>query len=345
MPTSDPIRRREQNRDNQKKYRVRQSQQLADLRTAYEVQSTQLCNAERDVEDLQRKNADALRMVAQLRAINSGLLAQISALPDITRSFQVDSDPAVAEDALFAATCNEQINNVLAEAHFEKQPQMSTSLNIVGPMRVNGRSYSGLETHPCPQVGPELSFASHMNHRSEFIAPFVISGASYTPQDESWATITELGQTVLPTAQDAQLEWSHGCEDSSTNDEDAQIPRSTDLNGTNSELYGRDHTNDVWPAPCEHDVPPAHSSQALVDHSNLPCNARSEADVPSDILHDDLLSLEARIIADLPQSLTTFPATSRISKHILAATRILRREFMHVQAKYVRSNTKRRLRG
>ncbi|KAF2091660.1 hypothetical protein K490DRAFT_61092 [Saccharata proteae CBS 121410] len=71
MPTQDPIKRRDQNRDNQKRFRERQSQTIASLRETVDNQAKDIAALQHEIQELRTDNGVAETTIANLRTVNS----------------------------------------------------------------------------------------------------------------------------------------------------------------------------------------------------------------------------------------------------------------------------------
>ena len=92
MPTSDPIKRRFQNRDNQKRFRERQTRQLTELRAAHDVQEERLKELEATVVAFRKQNAEAEACITELRQINTQLDERLQAVNSLAIRWKSDAD-------------------------------------------------------------------------------------------------------------------------------------------------------------------------------------------------------------------------------------------------------------
>jgi predicted nuclease with TOPRIM domain len=98
MPTTDPVKRRKQNCENQKRWRQRQVDTLERLTTALdesETRSKQLETESGDLRDALRKAQDEIK---QLRAANQNLVLQVRIHPRGKVSSSVYSERVGAGD-------------------------------------------------------------------------------------------------------------------------------------------------------------------------------------------------------------------------------------------------------
>lgn len=96
MPTTDPVKRRKQNCENQKRWRQRQVDALERLTTALDESETRSKQLETEAGDLQDALRKARDEIKQLRATNQSLLLQIRNHPRGNVSRSVNSEHVVA---------------------------------------------------------------------------------------------------------------------------------------------------------------------------------------------------------------------------------------------------------
>jgi hypothetical protein len=98
MPTTDPVKRRSQNRENQARFRQRQSRQIAELHESFAQQSKTILDLQATVARLNEEKANALAEVARLNSHNNKLTSQIAGLSSFAKSWHETAEQAVCSN-------------------------------------------------------------------------------------------------------------------------------------------------------------------------------------------------------------------------------------------------------
>ncbi|KIV78848.1 hypothetical protein PV11_06457 [Exophiala sideris] len=141
MPTTDPVKRRKQNCENQKRWRQRQVDTLERLTDALEKSESRTKQLETETLDLRDALREARDDIQQLRASNENLMSQIRLLSSAKRSHMVDHEGAGAADIgsmSFAAADSGGIWNQPLQTTSTGAPSEGFDSSPVGPSTLIG---------------------------------------------------------------------------------------------------------------------------------------------------------------------------------------------------------------
>jgi len=92
MPTSDPVKRRKQNCENQKRWRQRQIDEIHQLKTTLEEKERRVVELEAESDKLRTALFDALAEVDRVRKLNDTLKLRVQTFSRQIQSLSTDMD-------------------------------------------------------------------------------------------------------------------------------------------------------------------------------------------------------------------------------------------------------------